>query len=557
MVKSARTTRRLAAILSADVVGYSRMMSADEAGTLAALKHHRETIFDPAVAQHRGRVVKLIGDGTLVEFASAVDSVACALAIQRAIMAGVRDDGIVLRIGVNLGDIILDGDDIYGDGVNVAARLEPLAEPGGVCVSGIVNESVGNRVDAVFENSGEVTVKNIDRPIRVWKWRADKDPVVVQAAWKPARSETAAPEMRSIAVLPFTNMSGDPEQEYFSDGITEDVITDLSKIADLLVIARNSTFTYKGKSVDIRTVGRDLGVTAVLEGSVRRGGNRLRITAQLIDAKTGTHLWAERYDRDMTDVFAVQDDVTANIVEALKVTLTPAETARIREVPTMNMQAHDLFLRGREVLLGAQSTKDTFEAAVRCFARAIELDPGYAEPYAGLAHAYNRDFQNNWSGRADSKKLSAHFSELALERGPDLPYAHYTMGLVKFWDRDPAGSTAEMEKALALNPNFVPAMGARGFGKIYNGAPLEAIPDLQRAMRLDPLMGHQYRHFIGTAYLVAGQYEEAVEAFRERIRMAPGTDLSRGLLISALGHIGETDEAQRVWVELEHVNSKY
>ena len=242
------------------------MMGADEAGTLATLKHHRETIFDPAVAQHRGRVVKLIGDGTLVEFASAVDAVACALAIQRAVKAQAPASGksIVLRIGINLGDIILDGDDIYGDGVNVAARLEPLAEPGGVCVSGIVNESVGNRVDAVFENSGEVTVKNIDRPIRVWKWHPEKESVAVHTVSKPTGTEAATPELPAIAVLPFTNMSGDPEQEYFSDGITEDIITDLSKIAGLLVIARNSSFTYKGKTVEIRTVRRDLGVTAVL-----------------------------------------------------------------------------------------------------------------------------------------------------------------------------------------------------------------------------------------------------------------------------------------------------
>jgi len=559
VVEKAQTYRRLAAILAADVVGYSRMMGIDEAGTLAALKHHRETIFDPAVAQHRGRVVKLMGDGTLVEFASAVDAVACALAIQRAVRAQAPASGmgIVLRIGINLGDIILDGDDIYGDGVNVAARLEPLAQPGGVCVSGIVNESVGNRVDAAFENSGEVTVKNITRPIRVWKWHPEKDAVTVQSISKSTGAETSAAELPSIAVLPFTNMSGDPEQEYFSDGITEDIITDLSKITGLLVIARNSSFIYKGKSVDIRTVGRELGVTAVLEGSVRRAGNRLRITAQLIDAKSGTHLWAERYDRDMTDVFEVQDDVTTNIVEALKVALTPVETARIHEVPTRNVKAHDLFLRGREELLGNQNTKETFELAVQCFTRAIELDPNYAEPYAGLAHAYNRDFQNKWSGRADSKEQSAHFSKLALEKGPDLPYAHYIAGLVKFWERDLTGTADEMEKALALNPNFAPAMGMRGLGKIYDGAPLDAIPDLERAVRLDPLMGHQYWHFIGSACLVAGQYQKAVEAFRERIRLAPGTDLSRGLLVSALGYLGETDEARRVWAELKQVNPNY
>ena len=301
-----QTNRRLAAVLTADVVGYSRMMGADEVGTLAALKHHRETVFDQAVAQHKGRVVKLIGDGTLVEFASVVDAVNCALAIQRLIKAQTHSNSnaIVLRIGINLGDVIIEGDDIYGDGVNVAARIESLAEPGGVCVSSIVNEAVGNRIDALFRDSGEVAVKNISRRIRVWKWHPDGDAVSLQSVLKPAATGTLEPEPPSIAVLPFNNISGDPEQEYFSDGITEDIITDLSKIAGLLVIARNSSFAYKGKSVDIRTVARELGVRSVLEGSIRRAGNRVRITAQLINAANGGHLWAERYDRDLTDSFS-------------------------------------------------------------------------------------------------------------------------------------------------------------------------------------------------------------------------------------------------------------
>ena len=559
MAERVQTNRRLAAILAADVVGYSRMMGADEAGTLAALKRHREALFNPAVAEHHGRIVKLVGDGTLVEFSSVVDAVMCALAIQRAVKAEAPPGGkgVILRIGINLGDVIIDGDDIYGDGVNVAARLEGIAEPGGICVSSIVNESVGSRVDVAFEDGGEVTVKNIDRPIRVWKWRPNGD-AVKNAPGKPA-AEPAEPrrEQASIAVLPFDNMSGDPEQEYFSDGISEDIITDLSKVTGLLVIARNSSFTYKGKSIDIRTVGRELGVTAVLEGSIRRAGNRVRITAQLIDATNGAHLWADRYDRDLTDIFALQDEVTHRIVEALKVTLTSAESARIAETPTRNIEAHDLFLRGREALMGPQNTKETFELAVRCFTQAIELDPDYAEAYAGLAHAYNRDFQNKYSGRTDSQELSAHYSKLALEKGPDLPYAHYLAALVKLWERDPAGSAEEVEKALALNPNFAIAFGMRGAGKIFAGAPLDAIPDLEHAVRLDPLVGQLYWHFIGSAYLVAGQYGKAAEAFRERIRLAPDTDLSRGLLISALGHLGETDEAQRIRSELRRVNPKY
>ena len=315
----AHTNRRLAAILAADVVGYSRMMGTDEAGTLTTLKRHRETVFDPTVAEHKGRVVKLIGDGTLVEFGSVVDAVKCALAIQRAIKAEVQPNGkgIVLRIGINLGDVIIDGEDIYGDGVNIAARLEPLAEPGGICIASIVHEGVGNRIEVTFKDGGEVSVKNIDRPIRVWKWHPDSDPVATQPSRAVAASGKAQAEPPSIAVLPFNNMSGDPEQEYFSDGITEDIITDLSNVGGLLVIARNSSFAYKGKSVDIRTVGRELGVQSVLEGSIRRAGNRVRITAQLINAETGGHVWAQRYDRDLTDIFEVQDEVTRQIVEAL------------------------------------------------------------------------------------------------------------------------------------------------------------------------------------------------------------------------------------------------
>jgi adenylate cyclase len=289
----ARVNRKLAAILAADVVGYSRLMGADEVGTLAALKRHRETIFEPAVATYNGRIVKLIGDGVTVEFGSVVDAVNCALSVQRSEGAlpdkVSREPKIVLRIGINLSDVIIEDDDIYGDGVNIAARLEPLAEPGGICVSSIVNESVGNRIDVRFSDSGEISVKNIDRPIRIWKWQPGQNTDVARADAAKPETVTRAQSLAtaSIAILPFTNMSGDAEQEYFFDGISEDIITDLSKIAGLTVIARNSSFAYKGRSVDVRTIGRDLGVRSILEGSIRRAANRVRITAQLIDAATG------------------------------------------------------------------------------------------------------------------------------------------------------------------------------------------------------------------------------------------------------------------------------
>ena len=539
------------------------MMASDEVRTLAALKSHREQVFDPTVARHGGRIVKLMGDGTLVEFASVVDAVRCAIDIQSAMTSqrALEIWDIALRIGINLGDIIIDGDDIYGDGVNIAARLEPLAPPGGICISAIVRDSVGNRIDVAFEDGGEVAIKNIASPVRVWTWQPGVSPATAAdgAGASPALPAQAdgSLEAPAIAVLPFDNMSGDSEQEYFSDGITEDIITDLSKVAGLLVIARNSSFTYKGKSIDIRAVGRELGVTAVLEGSIRRAGNKVRITAQLIDAKSGMHLWAERYDRDLTDIFAVQDDVTTSIVDALKVKLTPAETARIGEVPTVNIEAHDLFLRGREALFSIENNKEAFERAVTCFTKAIELDPDYAEAYAGLAHAYNRDFQNNWSGRTDGQELSVMYSRRALEKGPELPYVHYVAALAKFWDRDSDGAAKECERALALNPNFAPAVGLRGFVKIYGGRPLDALPDIERALRLDPLTAHLFWHFIGSAYLVAGKDDKAAEAFRERVRLSPRTDLSRGLLVSALGHLGEFNEARRVWSDLKQLKPDY
>ncbi len=559
MADNETTNRRLAAILAADVVGYSRMMGADEDGTLAALKRHREAVFDPAVAEHKGRVVKLIGDGTLVEFASVVDAVKCALAIQRAV--GAADEpvkgGIMLRIGVNLGDIIIDGEDIYGDGVNVAARLEPLAEPGGVCVSSIVNESVGNRIDVAFRDGGDVTVKNIARPIRVWKWHPDSDPAPSRPQAKPAAAEPAKPEPPSIAVLPFDNMSNDPEQEYFSDGITEDIITDLSKVAGLLVIARNSSFAYKGKSFDIRTVGRELGVKSVLEGSIRRAGNRVRITAQLIDAGNGGHIWAERYDRDLTDIFAVQDEVTRHIVEALRVKLTPVEVARIADTPTNSPEAHDLFLKARELLHGQRSSRESFDQVVALLGRAIELDPGYAEAYAGLGMAYNLDSQNHWTGAPDSFERAVHFAELAVEKGPNVPYARFIAAVTAIWSRDLERAKRESEVALSLNPNYAMAFGTLGLVEIYSGNPLAAIPLAEQAMRLDPGFVHQTLHFLGTAYLVAGKYETAAATFRERIRLSPKTDLSRGLLVSALGHLGEIEEAQRVWADVRALSPNY
>ena len=554
-----RVNRKLAAILAADVVGYSRLMGADEAGTLAALKHHRQAIFDPAVAAHNGRIVKLIGDGTIVEFPSVVDAVNCALSVQRSDGAlpdeAMHEPKIVLRIGINLGDVIMEGDDIYGDGVNIAARLEPLAEPGGVCVSSIVNESVGNRIDVRFTDGGEINVKNIDRPIRIWKWHPGAAPDLAKPnAAKPRPNAATA----SIAILPFTNMSGDPEQEYFSDGITEDIITDLSKIAGLTVIARNSSFAYKGRSVDIREVGKELGVRSVLEGSIRRASNRVRITAQLVDAVNGAHLWADRYDRDLTDIFEVQDDVTHRIVDALKVTLSPAEKARLADTTTSSVAAYDCVLRGREFMLGKDKNAETLGQAIKYFNEALEHDPNYSVAYACLGFAHMFDYQNRWTADPDGALPRAEeYARKAMEKDSNEPLAHCVTALCASYGKDLDRAQAEVDIAISLNPNLALAHNLRGTIRTYAGHPLEAIPEIEQAMRLDPALISQFLHFLGLAYLLAGKFETAAALLRQRIVLVPNTDFTRAILASTLGHLGEMDGARRVWDELKKINPAY
>ena len=375
--------RRLAAILAADVVGYSRLMGKDDAGTLTAVKALRKELFAPKVVEHHGRIVKLMGDGALVEFPSVVDAVECAVAVQRGVAArnaGVPEDKcIALRIGVNLGDIIIEGNDIYGDGVNVAARLQELATPGGIALSATAHEHAMAKVDIGFRDGGEHDLKNIAKPVRVWRWSEGEAATVDEAAPLPL------PDKPSLAVLPFTNMSGDPEQEYFSDGITEDIITELSRFRSLFVIARNSSFHYKGQSPKVQDVGRELGVQYVVEGSVRKAGNRARITAQLVEAASGNHLWAERYDRDLDDIFAVQDEVTNAIVTAIEPTLGSAERDRARRKPTGRLDAWESYQRGLWHTY-RNTAADNTEAQV-FFRRAIELDPDFAPAHAGLAHA--------------------------------------------------------------------------------------------------------------------------------------------------------------------------
>ena len=552
-----RVNRKLAAVLAADVVGYSRLMGADEVGTLAALKRHREIVFDPAIAAYNGRVVKLMGDGTLAEFGSVVDAVNCALAVQRAGAPALEtpNPAIVLRIGINLGDVIIESDDIYGDGVNVAARLEALAEPGGICVSSVVHESIGNRIDVRFRDGGDISVKNIDRPIRIWTWQPGDAGMTAPVVHPPA------PQIRksSIAVLPFTNMSGDAEQEYFSDGISEDIITDLSKVSGLTVISRNSSFTYKGRTVDSRAVGRDLGVGVVLEGSVRRAGTRLRITAQLIDAATGSHLWAERFDRDMADLFEVQDDVTRRIVEALKVTMSPAEKDRISGSGTVNLDAYDSFLRARALLVvGKMQSRAMFEQARGFLSKAIELDANYAQAYAGLGVAHVFNYQNRWTEDSnDALQQAKRAVGRAIELDPQELTGRIAAAFVATFEADLARAKSEANMALALNPNSSEAYSCLGNAYIFSGQPLEAIPMIELSIRLDPAYTQQHLHLLAVANLLAGKYETAATLLKQRILMVPNTDFSRAVLASALGHLGEIEEAKRVWSELMAINPHY
>src|SRR6266403_967465 len=440
--------RRLTAILAADVVGYSRLMTIDEAGTLAALTSLRKNLVNPKISEHNGRIVKLTGDGMLVEFPSVVNAVACAVDIQSAMRTRNATEPaarIEFRIGVNLGDIIVEDGDIFGDGVNVAARLESIAPIGGITVSQAVRDHVGKQLDLSFEDLGERRLKNIERSIRVYSISLD-----APSSGQTSDTASASPEEKpSIAVLPFINMSGDPEQEYFSDGITEDIITDLSKASALFVVARNTAFTYKGKSAKVQEVAKELGVDFVLEGSVRKAGGRVRITARLNDGASGGHMWADRYDRDLTDIFAIQDEITHAIVEQLKVKLLPQEKKSIGLAPTENVEAYTFYLRGRDFLY--RYSKRYFELARRMFTKAIELDPNYARAYAGIADCDAWLYMVYQADVSLERILETSAKALALD--DNLAEAHTARGVVLSAARKFEEANAEFGRALTLDPN--------------------------------------------------------------------------------------------------------
>jgi adenylate cyclase len=547
--------RRLAAIFAADVAGYSRLVGADEEGTLARLTSHRRELIEPKIAEHQGRLVKTTGDGVLAEFASPVKAVRCAIDVQYAMAARNADipEGkrIEFRIGINLGDVVVEDGDIFGDGVNVAARLENIAEPGTVFISRTVRDFVTDAAELALEDLGERELKNIAKPVQVFRIAAPAQALAAAQAPVPA-----VPQKPSIAVLPFTNMSGDAEQEYFSDGMTEDLITDLSKISALFVIARNSSFAYKGKTVKVQEIGRDLGVRFVLEGSIRKSGNRVRITAQLIDAESGGHLWAERFDRDLTDIFATQDEVVEKIVRALAVTLSQGEEKRLGRRGTAKIEAYEAYLRGRQLL--SRSTREAIAQARAMYRRAIELDPTYAVPHAGLALTGISNYVSDWTDDPGAELDEAErWARRALELDDSEPVAHMALGGVMLWRRDHDGALAESRRMLELDPNFAQGYSAMALALMYAGHALEALGRFATAMRLDPHYAGIVLHFVAQANFSLGNYGTAVKQLLERIARTPGTDSSRMMLAACYGHLGRIEEARAAWAELLKVNPNF
>ena len=524
--------RRLAAIMAADVVGYSRLMEHDEAGTLAALKSRRKEVLQPLVAKHHGRVFKVAGDGVMVEFASAVSALQCAIDLQHAFAianASLPEDlRIVLRIGVNLGDVMVEGSDLYGDGVNIAARLETAAEPGGILISGTAHDYVRNKIKVGFDDLGAQTLKNIVQPVRVY--RVSSTPRAMVSA------SHATVDKPSIAVLPFTNISSDPEQEYFADGLAEDLITDLSKVPGLLVIARNSTFTYKGRPVDVRSVAKDLSVRFVLEGSVRRSAARIRINAQLIDAIDSSHLWADRFDRDLADVFLLQDEVVGRIVGALSGVLAAAVTPGTRRAA--NLEVYDLFVRGR--VLVTQSPESN-RAAPPLLQRAIELDPGFADAYAWLAMSHHFAWAYWLDAPERHQSLALAAAQRAVSLDMENAVAHAILGDVLIYDGKPDEGAAELATALRINPNHADAWAFLGQLKAFEGNAAEGIGHLRDALRLNPRPPGWYYWLLGLAQYAGGQYADAVETLRHEATHRLG---SQRILAASLARLGRMQEAR-------------
>ena len=552
-----QVTRRLAAILFADLVGYSRLMSTDEAGTLARLKDLRNSLIDPKIDAYHGHIVKTTGDGALVEFASVVDAVLCAVDVQRAMReqnaATSEQPPMEFRIGINLGDVMIDGNDIYGDGVNVAARLEGLAEPGGICISRTVFNHIRNKVELSFEDLGERQVKNIAEPIRIYRVLVDS------AAFDSphAASMDAMLQRPAVAVLPFANMSGDPEQEYFVDGLTEDIITALAAWRNFPVIARNSTFAYKGTSADVRQAARELGARYVLEGSVRKAGMRVRVTAQLIDATSGHHLWAERLDRDLEDVFELQDELTRRIATTIVPELQRIERKRSVSKSTENLNAWDLYLRGTAAL--QDSTGEGNARARELFERAIELDPKYSEAHAALGQSHLRDILMECAGsREESLAKAFEAARRAVALNDTSSYAHVILAQAYLWRNEHELAVAETRRAAELNPYDAEIMHSLGNRFDLAGDP-DGISLMEQAQQLNPQDPQRHMHlcFLARAYLNARQYEKAVEVARNSALRRPDYPHAHYILAIALGHLGRHEEARAALHECERLHSGF
>jgi adenylate cyclase len=571
--------RKLAAILSADVHGYSRLMGEDEVATVRTLTAHRE-VMSTLILARRGRVVDSPGDNLLAEFASVVDAVECAVEVQRELRS--RNAQVPVprrlefRIGLNLGDVIVEGDRLYGDGVNIAARVEGLAEPGGVAISGTVYDQVKNRLALPYESQGEHVVKNIQDPVRVY--RVGLEPALpgtgpkaerpaARRSWRPpvlrlglallvlaaggmvwylaSRSRLPGvelPDKPSIAVLPFENMSGDSGQEYFSDGMTEDLITGLSKLSGLFVIARNSVFTYKGKPVRPSQVSRELGVRYVLEGSVRKAGNRVRITAQLIDATTGYHVWAERYDRDLTDVFALQDEVTQKIVGVLAVKLTAPERNRLGRTPTGNLEAYDHVLRGMEYR--RRTTKEANAEAQKMFVRAVELDPKYAAAYAALGWALLQEWQFQWSRNPETLQRALELAQKAIAHDDSLAEPHSLLSQIYLWRKAHERAIAEAERAVVLAPNDADGYETLAEVQAWSGRADDAIRQIRRAMRLNPQYPFFYLWTLGHAYYLTGRNADAVATLEKVLERNPNFIAAHAILAVLYSEQGREQEAR-------------
>ncbi len=551
-------TRKLAAILAADVVGFSRLAGADEDRTLARLRALRSDLIDPTIAVHNGRVVKRTGDGVLAEFRSVVDAVRCAIEVQNSMVernAGLPPERrIEFRIGVHLGDVVEESDgDLMGDGVNIAARLEGIAKPGAICLSVDAYRQVRARLDLAVTDLGEAQLKNIAEPVRVYSLEVGPPAQAkfATSAKAGAPEETApppAPEKPSIAVLAFDNMSGDAEQEYFSDGISEDIITDLSRLSNLHVVARNSSFAYKNAAVSVPDMARALGVRYVLEGSVRKAGARVRVTAQLIDSKSGGHVWANRFDSELTDIFAIQDELTKEIVSALRCKLTVGEQDRMAPRRNVAVEAFELFLRGRERARAA--TRIGNIEARGLLERALAIDPNYAAAHAVVAMTHLLDYANGFSSDPEhSLEIGREIAERAVRMDEEEPHGHFALGAALMWNRQYDAALAEAARGLALSPNSAEGLRMKAHIQVFAGDPAGALENVETYMKRDPHYPDIALQLVADARFARGEYELAIAALEQRLARNPLSETAHALLASCYGQLGRADECRKAWAE--------